>query len=98
MSDNQDSGAKLKRQETTEDILDVALQRGRRTKTEAKEKEEARVTDKKFAAIESNPFYKIVFSEGDPEAKKAAIARELAYDIEDEKSDNKERLAAFDCL
>jgi len=101
MSDNHqsgDSGAKLKRQETADDILDVALSRGRRTRRseEARETTEQRAESKKFANIESNPFYKIVFAEGDPEAKKSEIARELAYDIADEKSDNKERLAAFE--
>ncbi len=42
MSDDRKSGAKLKRAETTEDILDVALSRGRRTKAETKEKPEDR--------------------------------------------------------
>jgi hypothetical protein len=96
MAENEEGGARLKRQETTEDILDVALQRGRRTRAEVREKPEQRTERKKFAAIESNPFYKIVFAEGDPEAKKTAIASQLAYDLADEKSDNKERLAAFD--
>lgn len=98
MSEERNSGAKLKRQETTDDILDVALNRGRRSKAEEKSsrKAEQRTESKKFAEIESNPFYKIVFGEGDPEAKKAAIAKQLAYDIEKDKSDNKERLAAFD--
>lgn len=98
MSDNQESGAKLKRQETTDEILDVALSRGRRTRTAESEKasSEQRVEAKKFANIESNPFYKILFSEGDPEAKKTTIAQQLAYDLADEKSDNKEKLAAFE--
>ena len=93
-----DSGAKLKRQETTEDILDAALSRGRRTRTSTEDKEAQGqgAAKQKFADIESNPFYRIVFGEGDPEAKKAAIARQLAYDVEDEKADNKARLAAFE--
>lgn len=96
MSDNNESGAKLKRQETAEDILEVALNRGTRTRTADQKKADERVADKKFANIESNPFYSIVFSEGDPEAKKAAIAKQLAYDLAQEKSENKERLAAFE--
>lgn len=98
MADNNESGAKLKRQETADDILDVALNRGTRTRTAESTKEKAgqRVASQKFANIESNPFYSIVFSEGDPEEKKSAIARQLAYDIAEEKSDNKERLAAFE--
>lgn len=98
MADNNESGAKLKRQETADDILDVALNRGTRARaTDAKKtKADERVADKKFANIESNPFYSIVFSEGDPEAKKAAIAKQLAYDLAHEKSENKERLAAFE--
>lgn len=97
MADNNESGAKLKRQETADDILEVALNRGRaRAADETKQKSEERVADRKFANIESNPFYSIVFSEGDPEAKKAAIAKQLAYDLAQEKSENKERLAAFE--
>ena len=98
MSDDRESGAKLKRAETTDEILDVALSRGRRTRTseDSSEKADGRAASKKFANIESNPFYKIVFGEGEPEAKKSAIAKALAYDVTDEKSDNKERLAAFD--
>jgi len=96
MAGNEESGARLKRQETTDDILNVALQRGQRARAEAQERPEQRVERKKFAAIEGNPFYKIVFGEGDPEAKKAAIASQLPYNLADEKSDNKERLAAFD--
>ena len=98
MPDDRETGAKLKRAETTDEILDVALSRGRRTRS-AEDKSEAtdeRASAKKFADIESNPFYKIAFAEGDPEEKKSAIAKALAYDITDEKSDNKARLAAFD--
>jgi uncharacterized protein YihD (DUF1040 family) len=98
MSDNQESGAKLKRQETTDDILDVALKRDRKSKaaTDTRQQAESKVANKKFAAIESNPFYKIVFGDAAPEAKKTAIAQQLAYDTSVEKSENKERLAAFE--
>lgn len=98
MSDNRESGAKLKRQESTDDILDVALNRGRQTAATAdtRNKPQQRVENKKFASIESNPFYKIVFSDGTPEAKKQAIAQQLAYNVADDKSENKERLAAFE--
>ena len=98
MAEERDSGAKLKRQETTEDILDVALNRDRKTRksADASEQTELRSTAKKFANIESNAFYKIVFGEGEPEAKKAAVAKHLAYDVALEKNENKERLAAFE--
>lgn len=98
MAENNESGAKLKRQETTEDILDVALNRERKTRKadDAKEAVEKRTANKKFANIESNPFYSIVFGEGEPEAKKAAVAKHLAYDLALDKAENKERLAAFE--
>ncbi len=96
MSNEHDSGAKLKRQETTQDILDTALNRGRKTSTETKEKTSERASSKKFANIEANSYYKIIFSEGDPEAKKDAIAQALAYDLADEKADNKNSLAEFE--
>lgn len=98
MSENQEGGAKLKRQETTDDILDVALNRDRKARRadDSKESSSLRTQSKKFASIESNPFYEIVFSDAAPEAKKAAVAKQLAYDLADEKADNKERLAAFE--
>ncbi len=98
MSDSNESGAKLKRQETTEDILDVALNRDRKSRKSSDKKEQSsqRTADKKFANIESNPFYAIIFNEGDPETKKAAVARQLAYDLENEAADNKERLSQFE--
>lgn len=96
MSNEHDTGAKLKRQETTEDILETALNRGRKTRTETETESTEKTADKKFASIESNTFYKIIFAEGDPEAKKEAIAKELAYDLTDEKADNKENLAEFE--
>lgn len=98
MADNNESGAKLKRQETTDDILDIALNRDRKAKRSdtTQEAAEQRVQSKKFANIESNPFYEIVFGDATPEAKKAAVAKQLAYDLADEKADNKERLAAFE--
>lgn len=102
MTDSQhgrdDGGAKLKRQETTDDILDVALSRDRKTRRSEAERPQAttRAQNAKFASIESNPFYAIVFGEGEPEAKKAAIAKQLAYDVALDKSENKERLAAFE--
>ena len=98
MADNNDSGAKLKRQETTDDILDVALNRNRKARraTSDRAQAERRESSPKFANIEGNPYYAIVFGEGTPEAKKEAIARLLAYDVELERSENKERLAAFE--
>jgi hypothetical protein len=98
MSDDLIFGAKRKRQETTEDILDVALNRERKRRTaETPSREPAQaIKDKRFAQIEGNPFYRIVFGEGDPEAKKAEIAKVLAYDVAADRADNKERLAAFE--
>ncbi len=98
MSNEHESGAKLKRQETTQDILDAALNRGRKAKTsdDTQEQVTQRTDSKKFAQIEANSFYKIIFSEGDPEAKKEAIAKQLAYDLADEKADNKNKLAEFE--
>ena len=98
MAEERDSGAKLKRQETTEDILDVALNRDRKARrsSESATRTEQRTENQKFASIESNPFYRIVFGEGEPEQKKAAIAQQLAYDVTADKSENKERLAAFE--
>lgn len=97
MSDDS-TGARLKQQETTDDILDVALNRERKRRTAETPNRQVEQTEKnkRFAAIESNPFYRIVFAEGDPEAKKSEIARALAYDVALERAENKERLAAFD--
>jgi hypothetical protein len=95
MTDSQhsrdDGGAKLKRQETTDDILDVALKRDRKARRSEADRAESstRTQNAKFASIESNPFYAIVFGEGDPEAKKSAIAKQLAYDVALDKSENK---------
>jgi hypothetical protein len=98
MSDDEIFGAKRKRQETTEDILDVALNRERkhRTAETPKQSREQKVESQRFAQIESNPFYRIVFGEGDPEAKRAEIAKVLAYDLAADRAENKERLAAFE--
>ena len=88
MAEERKSGAKLKRQETTEDILDVALNRDRKARrsSDTSSKTELRADNAKFANIESNPFYKIVFAEGDPEEKKNQIAKQLAYDTALEKT------------
>lgn len=96
MSNEYDGGAKPKRRETADDIVEAALKRGQRTKTQTTEKTVTKETAAKFANIEANTFYKIIFSEADPEAKKSSVAKELAYNLEDEKSDNKERLAEFE--
>lgn len=98
MSNERESGAKLKRQQSTDDLVDAALNRGRKTKTTSDTQTTSSTETKKFADIEANTFYKIIFSEGDPEAKKEAIAKELAYDLTDEKADNKEALAEFELL
>jgi hypothetical protein len=98
MANEYEGGIKPKRQETTDDIVEAALNRGDRTRRRADIKEETstRTSSKKFASIEENVFYKTIFAEGDPEAKRAAVARELAYNLEDEKAENKNSLAEFE--
>ena len=98
MANEYEGGMKPKRQETVDDIVEAALNRGDRTRRQADIKEEpsTRASAKKFASIEENSFYKIIFAEGDPEVKKAAVARELAYSLEEEKADNKASLAEFE--
>jgi len=98
MANEYEGGMKPKRQETVDDIVEAALNRGDRTRRQADVKEEVstRASAKKFASIEENSFYKIIFAEGDPEAKRAAVARELAYSLEEEKADNKASLAEFE--
>ena len=98
MANEYEGGVKPKRQETTDDIVEAALNRGDRTRRRADIKEETstRTSSKKFASIEENVFYKTIFAEGDPEAKRAAVARELAYSLEDEKAENKNSLAEFE--
>ena len=92
------SSGKLKKAESTQDILDVAKNRRKSSKTSSKSETEKKVTKSKFANIEANTFYKVVFSEGDPEAKKDQVAKLLSYDLEAEKADNKKRLAEFETL
>ena len=98
MANEYEGGMKPKKQETVDDIVEAALNRGDRTRRQADVKEEVstRASAKKFASIEENSFYKIIFAEGDPEAKRAAVARELAYSLEEEKADNKASLAEFE--
>jgi len=98
MANEYEGGVKPKRQETADDIVEAALNRGDRTRRRADTKEEtsSRTSSKKFASIEENIFYKTIFAEGDPEAKRAAVARELAYNLEDEKVENKNSLAEFE--
>jgi len=98
MVDNQNSGAKLKKQQTTQDILDTALNRRNRGResVDTSSSTSDSASKKKFARIEENTFYKIIFSDAEPEIKKDAVAKELAYDLSKDKSDNKESLAEFE--
>ena len=96
MAKEYEGGAKPKRQETVDDIVEAAQKRGKRTRRKVDVEEKVSTSAKKFASVEDNAIYKIIFSEGDPEAKKSAVARELAYDLEEEKADNKASLLAFD--
>lgn len=98
MSNEYDGGVKPKKQETVDDIVEAALNRGERVRQREETSETAAERDsaKKFANIEANTFYKIIFAEGDPEEKKAAVARELAYDLESDAAENKASLAQFE--
>lgn len=98
MSSEFEGGVKPKRQETADDIVEAALNRGDRARRseEVAGKSAAQEAARKFARIEENRFYKILFAEGDPEAKKAAVARELAYDLANERADNKVSLTEFE--
>lgn len=51
--------------------------------------------DEKFADIENNTFYKIIFSEVTPEEKKKAIADALSYKLDEGKEKNAEMLKEF---
>ena len=98
MSSEFEGGVKPKKQETTDDIVEAALNRGERTRRRegASEQPSNRESAKKFANIEENSFYKVIFAEGDPEEKKATVARELAYDLEADSAENKASLAEFE--
>ena len=98
MSNQFEGGVKPKRQDTADDLVEAALNRGRKVKTETRQATKERETPKKFAAIKDNVFYRIIFAEGDPEAKKEAVANALAYDLTADRAQNKERLAQFEQL
>ena len=81
MASTSDGSGKLKKSESTQDLLDAALDRRRTSKTTSKSENESKAAPSKFTNIESNTFYKVVFSEGDPEENKDQIAKLLAYDL-----------------
>jgi hypothetical protein len=100
MANEYEGGAKPKRLETTDDIVEAALNRGDRTRQRSDRQEDASssASSQASARIEENSFYKIIFAEGDPEAKRDAVARELAYDLADEKADNQASLEEFEAF
>jgi hypothetical protein len=85
------ASAQLSRQQQLEEILAV---RGRATPT-AKQKEETKAKDSRFANIETNPFFKTIFDEAlSPEAKQAAVTKLLTF--AGTREENRERVKAFD--
>lgn len=92
----QGGAAKAKSKTKADELLEQALNRGTKKKTDSKEQAQEKTSKNKFASIESNSFYKIIFSDGEPEAKKDQIAQALAYDLETEKADNKDKLSEFE--
>lgn len=85
------ASAQLSRQQQLEEILNV---RGRATPT-AKQKEEVKVKDSRFANIESNPFFKTIFDESlSPEGKQSAVTKLLTFT--GAREENRERVKAFD--
>lgn len=85
------ASAQLSRQQQLEEILNV---RGRAAPT-AKQKEEVKVKDSRFANIESNPFFKTIFDESlSPEGKQAAVTKLLTFT--GAREENRERVKAFD--
>jgi hypothetical protein len=83
--------AQLSRQQQLEEILNV---RGRAAPT-AKQKEETKAKDSRFANIETNPFFKTIFDESlSPEGKQAAVTKLMTFT--GTREENRERVKAFD--
>lgn len=66
----------------------------KKTQTTVAEQTTTKV-DEKFADVENNTFYKIIFSEAEPEEKKKLIAEALSYKLDEGKEKNAERLKEF---
>lgn len=95
------TSTKLKREEGLSEVFDAAEQYKRRKKAETKvevaeEPAVELVEDARFADIEGNTFFKIMFDEKlEPEQKRDAVAQALTYTTEQTKEENKARLEAF---
>ncbi len=95
---------KAKRSESTDlsDVLaqaDAALERKRKHEKETKATEESApllAEEEKFADIDSNPFFQVMFEEGAaPEDKAKAIAEQLTMALDDDKEESKARLSEY---
>lgn len=91
------SSSSTKRSASVEELMRdaAALNNRARTSTVAKEETKPDAAAERFANIQSNPYYKIMFGEGTPEAKQEALAKALTYDSTQSKQENKEKLEAF---
>lgn len=93
--------AKVAEKKELDDILaraDAALERKRKQQqsTEAEVAQPLAAEEEKFADIEANTFFQIMFEEGAaPEAKRDAIATELTVALEADKEENKAKLAEY---
>lgn len=86
------TSTKSKMQQVLDEAQGISVKRKTAVKEEAKV--ETKV-DEKFADIDNNTFYKIVFSEADPETKKKEIAQALSYKPDEGKEKNAEVLKEF---
>lgn len=86
------TSTKSKMQQILDEAQGVSVKRKTAVKEEAKV--ETKV-DEKFADVDNNTFYKIVFSDADPETKKKAIAEALSYKPDEGKEKNQEILKEF---
>ncbi len=93
--------AKVAEKKGFDDILakaDAALERKRKQQqsTETEAAQPLQAEEEKFADIEANTFFQIMFEEGAaPEAKRDAISAELTVALEADKEENKARLAEY---
>jgi hypothetical protein len=92
------TSAKGKKKVDLDEFMEQATQSSRRrsSKADAKEAVEEAPVNARFANIEENTVYKIMFAEGDPEAKRDEVASFLAYDKEKPRADNKAALQEFE--
>ncbi|MBU0858336.1 MAG: hypothetical protein KJ667_00210 [Alphaproteobacteria bacterium] len=91
------SSTSTKRSTTVEDLMKdaEALNTRARTSNVAKEEVKPDAVTEKFANVQANTFYKIMFGEGSPEEKQKQLAQALTYDSTMSKQENKARLEEF---